>query len=152
MAGQEIEEPKRLKDGKKFHKQVQDEWDLEAEGEVLPEETVDLVNGKKGRMDISVQSDDELVAVVEIKNSDWDAMTERNLKRNVRSQIRQVWKYIESQIEMGKDVSPGIIFPKRPSDIERLKLIESMFLEEGIPVVWQDESKEEVEIRMKGNQ
>ncbi|MCK4628302.1 MAG: hypothetical protein KAT56_04825 [Sedimentisphaerales bacterium] len=33
----------------------------------------------------------------------------------------------------GKDVCPGIIFPKRPKDKKRMELIESLFIEEGIP-------------------
>ena len=78
-------------------------------------------------------------------------MAEKNVRRNVRRQVRQIWGYIESQIlngehvegGEGKDVCPGIIFPKRPRDKERMKLIEDMFEEEGIPVVWHDESIEE---------
>jgi hypothetical protein len=51
-----------------------------------------------------------------------------------------VWEYIDSQLSEGKDVSPGIIFPARPIFKRRLKLIESLFEERGIAVVWQDES------------
>ncbi len=82
-------------------------------------------------------------------------MTDEAVRRNVRRQIRQVWSYIESQIVEGeyvedgehKDVCPGIIFPKRPKDGERMKLIEEMFEEEGIPVVWHDETIEERKAR-----
>ena len=88
MAGQKIVEPKRLKDGKEFHKQVQDEWGKEAQGEVLPEETLSLVNGRKGRMDIWVGADGDDVAVVEIKHSNWDIMSDKALRRNVRNHIR----------------------------------------------------------------
>lgn len=91
------------------------------------------------------------IALVEIKASDWDRMTDNAVRKNVRRQIKQIWDYIETQIMGGeyvptgerKSVSPGIIFPKRPEDRERMKLIEAMFLEEGIPVVWDDESIEE---------
>ena len=63
--------------------------------------------------------------------------------------------YIESQIldgqyvkdGEGKDVCPGIIFPKRPKDRERMELIENIFEEEGIPVVWHDETIEERKMR-----
>jgi len=61
------------------------------------------------------------------------------------------WSFIESQVlggeyvELGegKDVCPGIIFPKRPVDKVRMAMIEAMFEEEGIAVVWHDESIEE---------
>ena len=36
----------------------------------------------------------------------------------------------------------GVIFGHMPKDAERMKLIEAMFEEEGIPVVWHDETIE----------
>ena len=133
-------EPKPLRRGKDFHKKIQKEWLDTAEGEVTPEKSMTKPSGRKGRMDIFVRSDEKLVAIAEIKNSDWDAMTPTALRRNVRRQARQIWDYIESQLELGKDVSPGVIFPKRSKDPDRIKLIEQLFDEEGIPVVWEDES------------
>jgi hypothetical protein len=137
-------EPKHLYRGKIFHKKLQNEWIQTAEGKVEVERAVIRKNEKKGRVDIYV-SDKDMAAVVEIKHTDWDLMTLPNLKRNLKRQIRQIWSYIESQLEgLGKDeikdVSPGIIFPKRPSKTETLYLIEEMFNENGIQVVWQDES------------
>jgi hypothetical protein len=82
-------------------------------------------------------------AIAEVKASDWDKMTDRAVRRNVNRHIRQIWDYIESQLKAKKDVSPGVIFPKRPTDRARMKLIEDMFEEEGVPVVWQDETIEE---------
>ena len=58
------------------------------------------------------------------------------------------WDYIESQLELGKEVSPGVIFPKRPKDPDCLNLIEKLFEEEGISVVWEDESIAERKIRL----
>jgi len=137
------EEPERLSRGKKFHDKVQKEWLAEAEGEINEERPVVKPSGRKGRVDVFVETEGGMVAIAEIKDSDWDAMTGKNLRRNVRRQIRQVWSYIESQLELGHEVSPGIIFSRRPSDPDRLRLIESLFEEEGIPVVWDDESIEE---------
>ena len=103
---------------------------------------------RKGRIDIFVDDDgDKLVAVAEVKSSDWDKMTDSAVRRNVRRQIKQIWDYIESQLNVKKDVSPGIIFPKRPKDKERMRLIEELLEEEGIPVVWQDETIEERKAR-----
>jgi hypothetical protein len=99
------------------------------------------------------------IALVEIKASDWDKMTDKAVRRNVRRQIRQIWDYIETQIKgpdyvptgEKKSVCPGIIFPKRPNDKKRMKLIETMFIDEGIPVVWNDESLEECKKRNKSS-
>lgn len=135
------EEPRRLQKGKALHKEIQEDWKQTAEGEVTPEEPIIKPSGRRGRMDIHVDTEvDDLVAVIEIKASDWDAMKdEATVRRNVNRQTRQIWDYIESQLEKGLDVSPGVIFPERPRDTNRLKLIEELFDEQGIPVVWEDE-------------
>ena len=80
------------------------------------------------------------VSVAEIKNTDWDRMTERAVKRNVRRQGKQIWDYIDSQLAEKREVCTGVIFGHMPKDAERMKLIEAMFEEEGIPVVWHDET------------
>lgn len=148
-------EPSQLRRGKAFHKLIQGEWECEAEGDVCRERHVVKPNGRNGRVDVFVDDDDpeSPIAIVEVKGTDWDRIAEKNIRRNVRRQIRQIWSYIESQILVGqyveggegKDVCPGIIFPKRPAHEERMKLIENLFEEEGISVVWHDESIEECE-------
>ena len=136
-------EPEPLQRGKRFHKAIQADWGQTAEGHVTIEKSITNPNGRRGRVDVFVEDESELVAVAEIKASDWDAMTEAAVRRNVRRQIRQVWSYIDSQLDAGKDVSPGIIFPGRPSSPARLETIERLFEDEGIAVVWDDESIEE---------
>jgi len=140
-------EPKQLVRGKKFHRKLQDDWHKTAQGEVKHEEGIVKPSGRKGRIDIFVDADDNEVAVVEIKASDWDSMTLKALRRNVTRQASQIWDYIESQLEKGKDVSPGVIFPKRPKDLKWMELIEKLFDERGIPVVWEDETIEERKAR-----
>ena len=107
---------KRLKRGRLFHSKIQSDWQKDAEGKIKPEKPCIKPSGRKGRMDIHVQDKNEkkLVACVEIKTSDWERMTDKALIRNVRRQIRQVWDYIESELERGKEISPGIIFTIRP--------------------------------------
>ena len=136
----ESNEPKHLRHGKEVHKRIQKEWHKSAEGSIVSEKTITKPSGRKGRMDIFVASDETLVAVAEIKCSKWDAMTLATVRKNVRRQARQIWDYIESQLELGKDVSPGVIFPKLLKDPHRMKLVEQLFNEEGIAVVWEDET------------
>lgn len=136
-------EPERLQCGKRFHKQVQHEWQEEAEGEIDIEHGIVKPSGRKGRVDVLAEPDDELCAVVEVKGSDWDRMSDVALRRNVRRQIKQVWDYIEAKLADEKTVSPGIVFPQRPSSQDRMELIEQLFEQEGIPVAWQDETIEE---------
>jgi hypothetical protein len=153
-------EPIQLRRGKEFHKLIQQEWKLEAEGVVQSERHVRKPNGRKGRVDVFVNDDDPdgNIAIVEVKATDWDKIKEENIRRNVQRQIRQIYSYIESQILKGeyvedgegKSVCPGIIFPKRPKNKETMELIEQMFLDEGIPVVWHDETIKERKAR-EGN-
>jgi hypothetical protein len=133
-------EPKHLRHGKEVHKRIQKEWHKSAEGSIISEKAVTKPSGRKGRMDIFVASDETLVAVAEIKCSKWDTMTLVAVRRNVRRQARQIWDYIRSQLDLEKDVSPGVIFPKLPKDTRRMKLVEQLFNEEGIAVVWEDET------------
>ena len=150
-------QPKQLLRGNQFHKRIQENWKRTAQGEIKSERTVLKQNGRRGRVDVFVNDDDPdgVNAIVEIKASDWDKMTDTAVRRNVRRQIKQVWDYLESQIVKGeyastgegKSVSPGIIFPKRPKDKNRMKLIEELFWAEDIPVVWDDESIEECKKR-----
>ena len=119
-------EPAPLRRGKAFHKKIQQDWLGTAEGTINPERSVLKQNKRKGRVDIFVDDNDPngTIAIVEIKASGWDKMTDKAVRRNARKQIRQIWEYIETQLiggenvetGEGKDVYPGIIFPKRPKD------------------------------------
>ena len=136
---------------------IQKDWIDTAQGEVKAERTILKRNQRKGRVDVFVDDDDPegTAAIVEIKASDWDKMTKPAVRRNIRRQIKQIWDYIESQILHGeyvptgvrKSISPGIIFPRRPKNQNRLRLIEESFREEGITVVWDDESIEKCQKR-----
>ena len=68
-----------------------------------------------GRLDVFVSEEGSGVrAIVDIKHSDWDRMTPRAVRRNVKRQARQIWKYIELQPTLD-GICPGIVFPKRAS-------------------------------------
>lgn len=136
-------EPKALRRGREFHRKVQADWLKNAAGKVSVEKRITKPNGRRGRIDVFVGAGGELVAVAEAKASHWDRMTKDALRRNVWRQALQVWDYIESQLAEGKEVSPGIVFRRRPRASRRLVLIEALFEERGIAVVWEDESVEQ---------
>lgn len=145
------QEPFILRNGKEFHKQVQEEWSKTAAGHVKIEEGVSKLDKSKGRADIFVDEiGEDFVSIVEIKNTDWDKIKPENIRRNVKRQARQLLDYIEFQTDSnGRSVSPGIIYPKIPKDPEKLKLIESILEGECIQVVWENESIDSVRQRMK---
>ena len=74
-------------------------------------------------------------------------MNDNAIKRNVKHQANHIWEYIESQLKIGNEVSPGVIFPKRPNNNDRMNLIEKLFDERGISVVWENETDEERKAR-----
>ena len=139
-----------LRRGKQFHKLIKEERLAETKDEIpCPERTTWRVSGRNGRVDILAEELGDYVSVVEIKASDWDSVAPANVRRNARRQIRQIWSYIEAQLDIyGLEVCPGVISPKRPSDSAPLGLLESMFLEEGIQVIWHDESLNQLKKRM----
>ncbi len=141
-------EPARLRRGKVFHRLVQEEWGAVRRTRDIAFREFSIIkpDGRRGRIDILIDEGEDWVAVVEIKASDWDAMKGENLRRNARRQIRQIWNYIESQLKPnddgsidGRQVSPGIIFPKAPRKLGRRDAIEALFDEDGIQVVWHNE-------------
>jgi len=148
-----IKEPERLRKGKIFHKKIEQNWIDNGAGIINTERTILKKNHRKGRVDVFVDDEDPdgNAAIIEIKATDWDRMTEKAVRRNIRRHVNQIWGYIESQILNGeyvpkgvkKSISPGIVFPKKPKDESRLKLIEETFIDNGIAVVWEDESLEE---------
>jgi hypothetical protein len=150
-------EPLPLRRGKAFHKLIQAEWEREAQGKVTSEEPVTKPTGRRGRVDVFIDDDDPKapIAVIEIKATDWERIKPQNVRRNVKRQIRQIYSYVESQIlegeyvkgGKGKDVCPGIIFPKRPLDQALLEMIEELFFKACIQVVWHDETMEECKSR-----
>jgi len=100
-------------------------------------------------MDILVEELGDLLSIVEIKATDWDVMAEKNVRRNVKRQCRQIWGYVDAVMEhYGKDVCPGVIFPTLPKDKARLNAIETLFNDEGIQVVWQNEGVKHLKKRM----
>src|SRR5688572_651567 len=99
-------EPPILAAGKRFHKEVQEFWKAENDQRdpVDRQEQIEAEKGlqswktgRKGRMDVfvTIEEADYFVSVVEIKNTDWDALNAQAVHRNVLRQIRQIERYID---------------------------------------------------------
>jgi len=146
-------EPSSLKEGKRFHLKVQNEWLLDIkDGKPNREKTIKRLCGKNGRMDLLIEDIDDYVSIIEIKNTDWERVKKKNINKNINRHINQIWSYIAVYIQNEqKDVCPGIIFPKIPNDVQLLNKIESKFNENGIQVVWYNESIENTKIRNSRN-
>ncbi|MEW6668438.1 MAG: hypothetical protein AB1512_24765 [Thermodesulfobacteriota bacterium] len=139
-------EPPLLRQGKEFHRKVQDDWESTAkDGKICPEHTIALVPQRSirkrlGRLDIFVDDVGDFVSVIEIKSTDWDAVKPKNRRRLLGSHKRQVWRYIERYLDVDKvDVCPGIIYKSPPSTPGLRKEIEEYLNEWGVQVVWYEE-------------
>ncbi|MDP2857137.1 MAG: hypothetical protein Q8P50_04070 [Bacillota bacterium] len=93
---------------------------------------------RKGRMDIFVGESDGMVAVAEIKATDWDRI--KHVKRVLQSHGRQVWRYVEKHLDGdGVSVCPGIIYPTAPSTPGLKETIEQYLNDRGLQVVWYED-------------
>jgi hypothetical protein len=135
----------RLQRGIEFYRLVQAEWLRDTQdGIPHPERVIKRSNGRCGRVDVLVEELGNLVSVVEIKATYWDAMAANRVIPNARRQIRQIWSYVNAELDIyGMELCPGVIFPHLPRRTERLELIERLFDDAGIQVVWHDETIEQ---------
>jgi len=137
-------EPRQLRRGKIFQREVQDDWVKTAEGRINVECTIPLLKpigskslGRLGRMDILVDDMGDQVAVVEIKATDWDRILAKNITKNLGSHRRQIYKYIEKYLDgEGKSVCPGLIYPTAPETPGLKERIEKYLNDYGIAVAW----------------
>src|SRR5580704_11315021 len=100
-----MSEPEVLRQGKVFHRTIQDEWLSDTFGAALSEMPVELRSklGDKrcGRIDVRMLDPDEPIAfVVEVKASNFDRMTDSAVRRNVGRNRLQVSRYGESLLEV----------------------------------------------------
>jgi hypothetical protein len=155
----------RLVRGQMFHRDVQTAFlaGLVAAG-AHPEHTLALHTGRR-RVDLLIVPEIAGVVtavVVEIKNSDWDTFSDDRVRPNLRRHLRQLQDYLDhyidnlrqaadltSDIDEGDDSQPlrwdavigVLLYPRRPSDSDRVRLIEDVALEQALTVVWYDETE-----------
>ncbi len=83
-------EPPILKTGKDFHKVIQDSWLHDAEGDVRTEVGIIDSSGRRRRIDIFVDAGRDVVAVIEVKSTDWNKVKAHRVRPNLRRHIRQI--------------------------------------------------------------
>lgn len=136
-------EPIILYKGKIFEKIVKKNfYDYTKDGKVKEEANIriDKLNNleKIGRIDILIDELGDFVTILEIKNTDWDKISNNNIKRNLYRHQRQLFKYIDSFMNQNNlNVCHGIIYPKPPLSNEKKDYIEYYMLEHYcVPVYW----------------
>lgn len=115
------DEPNHLSAGKQFHKELQADWkQWPHDGTIHEEHSVTKPSLRKGRIDIRVEVDGSFVSVVELKNTNWDKLKHTSVRPTIRRYIRQMWDYIESQLDREVDISPDVVARKIPDDPDRI--------------------------------
>lgn len=139
------EEPAHLRRAKRAHQVVQASWQATPGLHTVEIElALTKPDGAAGRGDIVAGVDDNYVAIIDVKSDDWAKMSERTVRRRVKKYIDQLWDYIGSSAGTGggNDVTPAVTLTKQPADPGRVALIEQLFEEYGIVVVWEAEPPE----------
>ena len=134
----------RLAAGQAFHKTVQSAFLTGLAGAIgFPERQWRLVRGGRGRVDLAVEVDgaEEMLVIIEIKGTDWDAIPAGRVMRNLRRHLRQLQAYLDTAIE---DMETGhwegivgaLLYPARPSSAGILAMIEATAGEQAVQVTW----------------
>lgn len=142
----------RLGRGQRFHRDVQTAFLAGLVGaDARPEHTLALSTGRR-RVDllvVPVMGGEKAAVVVEIKNTDWDALRAERVRPNLRRHLRQLQEYLDPYVDQlgagdGVDRWDAVIgillYPKPPTDGARQQLIEQLCLAEAITVAWYDEA------------
>jgi hypothetical protein len=134
----------RLAAGQAFHKTVQSAFLTGLAGATgFPERQWRLVRGGRGRVDLAVEvdGDEQMLVIIEIKGTDWDAIPAKRVMRNLRRHLRQLQAYLDTAIEdmeagQWEGIVGALLYPARPADAEMLAMIEATAGEQAVQVTW----------------
>jgi hypothetical protein len=138
----------RLRAGSAFHRTVQTAFVAGLTGAAAsPERVVRLADGKTGRVDLLVLPVEpaRTAVVVEVKNTDWDALAPHRVRPNLRAHIRQLQGYLDplvDEMEHGAwDAVAGVLlYPRKPIDASRAEVVETVADALALMVVWHDQT------------
>ncbi len=134
----------RLVAGQAFHKTVQSAFLAGLAGATgFPERQWRLVRGGRGRVDLAVEVDGEeqMLVIIEIKGTDWDAIAADRVMRNLRRHLRQLQAYLDTAVEdmeagQWEGIVGALLYPARPSSAGMLAMIEATAGEQAVQVTW----------------
>lgn len=127
--------------GREFEKWEREQW-KEGSNSAAKFERRTQWKGRRGRIDIFLDDlEDQHTVIVEIKATDWDSMKPYRVRPNALRHARQIWRYIESELE-NQPVLPALVYPKSPRSVVRKREIEKILNDRLIQVVWRDERAE----------
>lgn len=149
----------RIRQGRKFEAWEREQWNSELNS-VKQTEVGTRWKGKAGRIDIRLQLEEDddgrdTVVIAETKATNWDKIKDHRVRITARKHVKQIWRYIEDAVnpraedhpdlteeELSKlkfRATPAVVYPASPTTSGRKELIEEIFEEEWIQVVWREE-------------
>jgi hypothetical protein len=134
----------RLTAGQAFHKTVQSAFLTGLAGASgFRERQWRLVRGGRGRVDLAVEvdGDEQMLVVIEIKGTDWDAIPADRVMRNLRRHLRQLQAYLDTAVEdmeagQWEGIVGALLYPARPASAETLARIEAVAGKQAVQVTW----------------
>lgn len=98
-----------------------------------------LLRGGRGRVDLAVEvdGDEQMLVIIEIEGTDWDAIPAGRVLRNLRRHLRQLQAYLDTaieEIEAGRweGIVGALLYPGRPASAETLAMIETVAGEQAV--------------------
>jgi len=93
-------------------------------------------------VDVFVDVAEGFVAVVEVKNTSWDAIRPSNVRKNLLSHVRQLLAYVdEYNIVQKMEVAAAVIYPAPPTTLPLRQIIEEFYDDQAIALVWFSEAR-----------
>ena len=128
---------KRVKLGRLFETWERSKWNS-PDREGVEAEAPTAWNGRRGRIDLRLVDEEEgHSVVVETKATDWDKMAPHRVRPNALRHARQLWRYIDAELEGGAVLS-ALVYPAEPGTPGRKEEIEAILHERLIQVVWRE--------------
>ena len=133
-------EPKKFQRGRKYEALEKSEWvNLDGNCEAYFEKSVPLISGRGGRIDVLIDEKNGNYTIIEIKSTNWEKIMPHRIRPNVLRHIQQIigyWDYFDGN---NKPVCLAICYPSAPKQISTRRIIEEIFLNKGIQIVWTKE-------------
>jgi hypothetical protein len=104
---------KRVRRGRRFETWERLQWNSPDHEAAKPEAST-AFRGRRGRIDLLLRDEEEgHSVVVETKATDWDSMAPHRVRPNALRHARQLWRYINAELE-GGPVIPALVYPAEP--------------------------------------
>jgi hypothetical protein len=130
----------RLTAGQAFHRTVQSAFLAGLAGASgFRERQWQLIRGRRGRVDLAVEvdGDEQMLVIIEIKGTDWDAIPADRVMRNLRRHLRQLQAYLDTAVEdmeagRWEGIVGALLHPGLPASAGTLAKIEAVAGEHAV--------------------